>query len=113
MALKLKKETMIIIFYILYFSWLFTVTYLSPATMQINYFTLFVIFFYFIFLKEEWDIIWFIVASSLALIGKTSFFANIGEKSFDQINQIPFWLPLAWGTTVLALRKFFIVVTNR
>jgi len=113
MAIKLKKETLIILFYILYFAWLFTVTYLSPNTVNINYFTLFVVFFYFVFLREEWDLIWFIVASSIALIGQNSLFSEIGEKNFDQISQIPFWLPLSWGTTVLALRKFFILVSNR
>ena len=111
--MKLKKESLIIIFYILYFGWLFTITYLSPDTIHINYFTLFVVFFYFVFLREEWDIIWFLVASSIALIGKNSLFSEIGEKSFEQITQIPLWLPLAWGTTVVALRKFFILVSNR
>lgn len=109
----MKKETLIVIFYILYFSWLFTLTYLSPSTLIINYFTLFVVFFYFIFLREEWDIVWFIVSASIAILINNSLFLKFGKIGYGSLEKIPFWLPLAWGTTVLALRKFFIIISKR
>ena len=111
--MKLKKDTLIVIFYIFYFSWLFTLTYLSTDTLINNYFTLFVVVFYFIFLREEWDIVWFIVASSVAIIARNSLFSEIYGVDYKSFESIPFWLPLAWGTTILALRKFFILISKR
>lgn len=108
----MKKETSIIIFYVFYFIWLFAITYLSPNPKFINYFSLIVVFFYFIFLKEEWDIVWFMLGSLVAVIG--AFQLSIFKFSFnwDYLAKIPLWYPLVWGTTVLALRKFFVIISK-
>ena len=107
----MKKETLIIIFYVLYFTWLFTVTYLSPDTAYLNIFTLVVIGFYFLFLKEKGDLVWFTATFLGALLGRLSS-VDKGRLNFDidQLRNLPIWLPIAWGTTIVALRKFFVIV---
>lgn len=107
----MKKETSIIIFYVLYFSWLFTLTYLTTDTKILNLFTTGILFFYFTFLKEPGDIVWFAATFIGAVLGRISSVEQ-GRMVFDTeaITQIPIWLPAAWGTTIVALRKFFIML---
>ena len=107
----MKRETLIVIFYVLYFSWLFTVIYLSPETALLNVFTSVIVLFYFLFLRQEGDFVWFFATLVGAIFGRFISLEN-RRLSFDiqSINEFPIWLPLAWGTTVLALRKFFLIL---
>jgi hypothetical protein len=104
----MKKETLIVVFYILYFTWLLTVTYLSPSVTYLNYFTFFIAAFYFIFVKAEWDTLFFISAAILGLILQWKLFTGYKPTSIVSfVDELPLWIPLAWGTTVVALKTFF------
>src|SRR3989344_1668037 len=107
------KETPVLIFYILYFIWLFTVTYLTPEIMIVNYFTGGVALFYFIFLREKEDVLWFLIASLIPIIVTATDITSWQLSSnFGLVAYMPLWLPLAWGTTVVVLRKFYISVAG-
>jgi hypothetical protein len=110
---SMKKETAIILFYFLYFFWLFAVTYLLFNILILNYFTVFVALFYLIFLREKGDIVWFIFASFIPIL--FSFFTFSGwQVNFyaDNLRFFPPWLALAWGTTIVALRKLYFVINK-
>ncbi len=105
--MKISKEKIIVIFYILYFTWLFTITYLTRNIIFINYFSIFVTLVYFIFLREKNDIVWFLASGVLSII-LTFFVLNnmtLPANYFD-LNTVPLWLPLAWGITAVTLKKF-------
>jgi hypothetical protein len=110
----MKNEKEIIAFYILYFVWLLIITFLNPNASWLTYFAFGVVIFYFVFLHEAWDQLWFTLGASLPLL-----YAFIIQKSFVlelDINSffgIPFWFPLVWGTTFVALRKFYLVIIKR
>jgi len=110
----MKKENIIVAFYILYFSWLFTVAFLMPSLKVLNYFTGIVTLFYFVFLREKGDIFLYIIACLIpVLIGATTFSQWQFKFNTNLLNYIPIWLPLSWGTTVVALRKFFILINSK
>lgn len=110
----MKKEKSIVIFYILYFGWLFTLVTLTVDVTLQNYFSLAIAMFYFIFLRDYWDPLWFTLAA-LLLVGGTVLTFDQWRFAFDMevLSQIPLWLPLAWGTTAVALRKFFVLLNKR
>src|SRR3990172_3596334 len=64
----MKKDSYVIIFYFLYFSWLFFITYLTAKIDILNYFTFSVVAFYFLFLREGSDFFWFFLASTVFLL---------------------------------------------
>ena len=110
---KIKKESLIVIFYILYFSWLFTIVFMSPNTFFLNYFTMAIVLFYLILLRESGDVFWFIATSGIIAFGSIVQFSS-WRLDFDLENLYftPLWLPLAWGTTILALRKLYYIVVK-
>ena len=107
-----KKLNQIIIFYVLYFFWLALIIVLWPSPQYLTYFLLSITVFYFLFLNEKSDF-WLFVAVYLTslLAGKylvsDPSFANRGLPPLG----IPFW-PIAWGLTVLAFRKFFLLISK-
>jgi hypothetical protein len=110
---KLKTETLIIAFYVLYFSWLFTVAFLTREAQTLNIFTGIVVLFYFIFLKEDGDFRCFASGFILALIlGMVSFSGWMPRINFEAFRLTPPWLPVAWGTTFVALRKFYLTLSR-
>ena|SRR3989344_3040895 len=107
------NTTPIIVFYILYFFWLFTVTYLTPEVTILNYFTIAVSIFYFLLLREKGDFFWFWLSALVPVLFAAISFVNWELKfDLDLVAFMPIWLPLAWGTTVVALRKFYIVIAG-
>ena len=78
----MKRETLIVIFYVLYFSWLFTVIYLSPETALLNVFTSGIVLFYFLFLRQEGDFVWFFATLVGAIFGRFISLEN-RRLSFD------------------------------
>jgi len=46
------------------------------------------------------------------IITAFSFAGGKFDFNFRLITYMPVWLPLAWGTTVVALRKFFLVING-
>ena len=110
----MKKERSIVIFYILYFGWLFALVTLTVDETLQNYFALAIVIFYFVFLRDYWDALWFTTAA-LILVGGTVLSFNHWRIEIDLeiLKQMPLWLPLAWGTTAVALRKFFITLNQK
>jgi len=91
----------IIIFYLLYFGWLFTITFLSADERVLDYYAITIILLYFAFMREPWDAIVFGLFSLIPL------YMNRETVQFTAL-----WIPIAWGTTAIALRKFFVLVTK-
>ena len=109
----MKTETSIILFYVLYFGWLSVVTFLVPNTQLLIYFTSAITIFYFVLLREKWDVFWFLLGVSfMVLAASTSFHRGEFKFNFGVVTELHVWLYLAWGTTFVALRKFFLIVTR-
>lgn len=107
-----KNINLLVIFYVIYFTWLFLVAYLWTNAQILTYFLLGIILIYFMFLREKYDIFIFTLVSVASyLIGKylayDPGFAKIGYPSLG----IPYW-PLAWGISTLALRKFYLLFSK-
>lgn len=115
MDLIKNKEKQIVVFYILYFSWLFTLTILTVDAKLQDYFAIAIVSFYFILLRENYDLLWFCLFA-LASIAKillpleSAFTLNY---FYEKIGEIHIWLPFSWGTTAVALRKFYTLVNER
>jgi hypothetical protein len=106
-----KKETALVIFYVLYFAWLLVITYFSRDTAFINYFTLGVAFFYFVFLREPGDIFIFLaVITGMYLFKVYSVETQEFMLDYETLSTIPAWIPLAWGTSAIALKKLYSVL---
>jgi len=111
--IAMKKETLIIIFYILYFFWLFLITYLTAEAKILTYFSIGTVIFYFSFLKEGGDLLWFLLGLSIPLLLASISFKNwVPVFDFDILLLMPVWLPLAWGTTFVALRKLYLILSR-
>src|SRR3989344_4066904 len=109
----MRKEKMIVIFYILYFSWLLLISYFSPNADFLNYFSYGITIFYFLFLREKGDFIWFWAGVSVPLITASVSVIHWSTKiDFSAFRFIPIWLPLAWGITIVSLRKLYFIVTR-
>jgi hypothetical protein len=106
-----KKETLIIIFYSLYFIWLLSITFLTANSQVLNYFSIVVVLFYFLLLREKGDLWWFWLGA-LIPIAVSVIFSPAVKPTLDLkfLTYTPAWLPLAWGTTFVALRKFFVLL---
>lgn len=104
--LPIKKDQYIVFFYVFYFTWLLTITFLSTNNYYNNLFSIFVIVFYLIFLREKLDFTIFVIITIIAV-----FYHNISFV-YD-MNNISYWLPLSWSGTALALRKFFLLTVRR
>src|SRR3989344_5858155 len=81
-----KNINLLVIFYVIYFTWLFLVAYLWTNSQILTYFLLGIILIYFIFLREKYDFIIFALVSVASyLIGKylayDPGFAEIGYPS--------------------------------
>ena len=105
-----KKQTAIIVFYTAYFLWLLIIAYVSPETDLVNLFTGIIVAFYFVYLKEVGDVQWFLATATMVTIylfyTGTLYFDDF--LSLNNLVYIPIWIPLAWGTTIVALRKFYL-----
>ncbi len=109
----MKKENIIILFYFLYFSWLFTIAFLTPTVKSLNYFTIIVSFFYFIFLREKGDFFYYLFACLIPMFFAIFSFNKIQPVFLvNNLKYVPLWLPLAWGITIVALRKFYLQITK-
>lgn len=109
----LGKETAIVLFYVMYFVWLFTLAFLSPDKVLLTNFVAGVLVFYFLFLRENKDIVvlsvTFILTIYIRILQMNDWALTF---DFSGITSIPLWLPIAWSTTILAFRKLFRIVTK-
>lgn len=107
-----KRIDSIIIFYVLYFLWLALVIMLWPTPKYLTYFLLSIAAFYFVFLYEKMDF-WFFAAVYLVSLLAGKYLVNdptFANRGYPPLG-IPFW-PIAWGITVLAFRKFYILLNK-
>jgi hypothetical protein len=109
----MRKDVTITLFYGMYFTWLFIYTTLSPKEVYLNYFTLAIVVFYFIFLREKWDLVWFVATIALTLYLRPELYAQVqSTPNYEALLYSPLWLPLGWATTVVALRKLFSAISS-
>ncbi|MBN1169082.1 hypothetical protein JXA63_04290 [Candidatus Woesebacteria bacterium] len=110
-----NKEKQIVAFYIMYFGWLFTLTTLTVDVKLQNYFALAIVIFYFVFIRDFWDPLWFILFAFIGISNRLSATGSIFSFNFNlsRISEIPIWLPLSWGTTAVALKKFYKLVNQK
>ena len=112
--MKRSKDKIIAIFYILYFSWLLTITYLTRDLLLINYFSILVTGFYFLLLREKYDGILFFAAAFVSIILTFFVLENMSlPNDYFDLSQVPLWLPAAWGITVISLKKFGLMIMYR
>ena len=108
-----KTQKKIIIFYTLYFSYLFVFIYLVPNENILTYYAASILAFYLLFLKSKGDFFWIfwsvLVILFVAMVKVKGFYVSFDVKS---IYSMPKWLPLVWVTTILALRKFYLMTTK-
>ena len=78
---------------------------------MLTYFALGIILFYFVFLRESGDIFWFLAGFLLSLMSIITSFNHFQLKfDFALVKETPIWLPIVWGTTIVALRKFYLTL---
>jgi hypothetical protein len=109
----MKKDKAIIVFYLAYVIWLFVLIFLSPNTTLLTYFTGIILAFYLVFLSNFWDIAW-LTAGIIVFLILTTVKINGFVITFDKLllANIPLWVYLAWGTTIVSLRRFFIIASK-
>ena len=97
----------------LYFVWLTTITFLAPEPELLTYFTAGIVIFYFLFLRSSGDWFWFLLWIAMIVIGTVARFESFDIKiNYEKLQELPVWLPLAWGTTIVALRKLYTIVVT-
>lgn len=108
-----KREVFIIFFYGMYFIWLLVVTYLTSDVAVLTYFTVAISVFHLIFLREVGDLSWFVIAAFIPVVFAIVRFEK-SQLKFDllSLKDFPYWLSLAWGTTTVALRKLYFLLTK-
>jgi len=107
-----KRLNLIVIFYVLYFTWLFTLIFLSSRPDILTIFLLCILAFYFLFLYEKYDF-WFfslVYIGSIAIGGYVAYDPAFNSIGFPPLG-VPYW-PFAWGITTLAMRKFYISINK-
>lgn len=110
---KIEKTTSIVIFYLLYFVWLTTITFLTPEPELLTYFTAAIVVFYFLLLRGSGDWFWFLLGVALIILGTIVHFESFDIKiNYEKLQELPVWLPLAWGTTIVALKKLYTIVVS-
>jgi hypothetical protein len=107
----MKKQNLVVTFYVLYFIWLLIAVYLSPEATYLNYYTVAIVLFYFVFIRKPGDIFWFIIGAGGFILTKLFFITN-NQINYDLavIVETPIWLPMAWGTTIVALKRFYSIL---
>ncbi len=106
-----KKESLIIVFYVMYFSWLFAIVFLTQDLKILNLFAILTVIFYFIFLKTRGDFLFFLIGFLIPILVSAITLSKSQENfNFSFVLEIPIWLPLAWGTTVIALKRFLKII---
>jgi len=111
----ISEQTKIIVFYVAYFTWLTLVTFLTSNEILLAYFVGGILAFYLVFLRERGDILLSVgAATAMILVNIGSFNLTNGGLSFEayKLNEIPYYLPMAWGLTVMALRKFYFIANK-
>lgn len=100
----MKQVRVMGVFYLLYFSWLMVIIFLSADVSLLNYFSATITLFYIVFLREKWDIVLF-PAGALAPFLIIYFTTVNPDIAYLVKTQFEPWIFLAWGTTVVAAHK--------
>jgi hypothetical protein len=85
----------------MYFAWLFAITFLTTDQQILDMFTIAIILIYIAFMREPYDALFFGLVSVIPL------YINREAVQFT-----PLWIPIAWGTTAIALRKFYVLAAK-
>jgi hypothetical protein len=69
---------------------------------------------YFLFFKEQNGLYYFLAAAVFGPIGEAIVSANgLWTYHGQTVFGIPYWLPLAWGITAVALHKFLVNISGK
>ncbi|MFC1649853.1 hypothetical protein ACFL2C_04045 [Patescibacteria group bacterium] len=110
----MKKQSALTVFYVAYFFWLFMIVFLSRAKDILGYFVILVLIFYFVFLRDKWDLlVFFATVSAYYLYRVVTITFDTISYDLELIPEIPLWIPLSWGTTIIALKKFYSIASKR
>lgn len=108
-----RKVRYIIAFYFLYFSWLLTIIFISPRVIILNYFTALVTLVYFLTIRESDDFWWFAGGFLISVVLTIISFSGFRIKyEPSNVKFLAPWLPVAWGTTFVSLRKIYLILTK-
>lgn len=107
-----KVELKLIIFYSFYFGWLSAIIALSQDSRFLNYFVVGIAVFYFILLRQADDIIWFVIGAFIPIFMAILLSMNDLRLDFQDIETMQIWFPVAWGTTIVTLRRLYFTITK-
>ncbi|MCS7091993.1 MAG: hypothetical protein NZM26_01425 [Patescibacteria group bacterium] len=107
MKKTVKVETKIILFYVLFFTWLYVITFLTNKDFYLNLFTSLVTAVYFTILRQRGDIEVFILSMIIPVL-ITMFPISNMRISFqpELVLYLPVWHLLAWGIVIVSLKRF-------
>jgi hypothetical protein len=114
MKFDTKIEKRIIVFYILYFVWLYIITFLTGQTVYLTAFSSVVVAFYFAFLRQAGDLLFFLLGTAVPVLFAFFSLTDSGiTYTPENLAFLPIWFPLAWGTTVVAIRQLVSLISPR
>ncbi|TSC63744.1 MAG: hypothetical protein G01um101493_347 [Microgenomates group bacterium Gr01-1014_93] len=106
------KPTAFFITFFIFWLLLISVLWLKPLYLTIVLLTITCL--YFVLLKERKGIYYFLAAAIFGPIGEAIVSANgLWTYHGETIFGIPYWLPLAWGITAVALHKYLVHVGGK
>ena len=111
--MKPEKQKAILIFYPAYFLWLIIVIVLSPYPDILTVFLGILTVFYFYFLREKWDYLFFFSGILYAFLIMKVVLINWHINFVENTNSLFYpWL-ISWGISVLSFRKIFVILNRR
>jgi hypothetical protein len=101
---KVKAHLSFIVFFII---WLTTISFLWKYSFFLTLLLLAISILYFVFLKKANEYYYFIVAAITGPIGEAIVSkSGLWTYAGDTVLGIPYWLPLAWGITAVAIKRY-------
>lgn len=107
MKKAVKVETKIIFFYVLFFTWLYVITFLTNKDLYLNLFTSLVVAIYFTILRQRGDIEIFIISMVIPILITVFPVSNMRISFQPQLAlYLPVWHMFAWGIVIVSLKRF-------
>ncbi|MCJ7805652.1 hypothetical protein MUP46_03340 [Patescibacteria group bacterium] len=109
----MKKIKVHLLFVTFFITWIVSISYLWEYPIHLFVILLLISIIYCAFLKKDKEIYYFIVAAVFgplgeAIVSKSGLWTYHGVTIFG----IPYWLPLAWGITAVAIKKYLESLSN-
>ena len=93
---------------------LLLISILWPEPLYLTIILLIITCLYFLFFKEQNGLYYFLAAAVFGPIGEAIVSANgLWTYHGQTVFGIPYWLPLAWGITAVALHKFLVNISGK